>query len=311
VHARRTALTSSGYWGVAMPEQNRSGAWHQSTLENLLDGCSWAYFLEYAQGLPSAKSSTVAGSATHLGIELHENARLEGGGLPELGDMVAAAREFLDGSEVVEPEQYQEVEAALSHWWGTPMKDGGPSHREWVGDMEPVAIERYFRTDLVDGALPIAGTMDAVYRNESGLLLVDWKTAGNLSRWGHQGDEHRRQATLYSVGILLDPEFPDVTELPEMAYCVVRRSNSKSRSFEGARRVFVQPSLADVETLGNRIREAERVVAEGRFVRKPDWTLCSKTWCPFWDPCMVTGEAAPYAVLSRHGAHPQDSVVQK
>jgi hypothetical protein len=278
-----------------MPEQDRSGAWHQSTLENLLDGCSWAYYLEYVRGLPSEKSSTVAGSAFHAGVELHEQARLDGTALPELGDMVVEAHTFIEGTGFDGADMRGEAEAALSHWWSTPMKDKGPSHRQWVGDMQPVGIEKYFRVPLVEDALPIAGTMDAVYRKEDGgLLLVDWKTAGSFSRWGHEGDEHRRQATLYAVGILLSKEFPDVQELPEMAYCVVRRSAGKSKQFEGARRVFVQPSLADVETLGNRIRQAEETVREKKFVRNPEWVLCSKTWCPFWDPCMVTGEASPY-----------------
>lgn len=294
--------------GDTMPEQDRSGAWHQSTLETLLDGCSWAYYLEYVQGLPSAKSSTLAGSAFHAGVELHEEARLNKENLPELNDMVQAGHDWLEGKELVLPEHYEEVEAALTHWWGAPMKDGSPSHRLWVRDMEPLAIEDYFRVGLVDGALPIAGTMDAVYRDGDTIRLVDWKTANNLSRWGHEGAEHRRQATLYAVGVLLAGKWPEVTELPTMTYCVSRRSKGKSRNFEAARRVLVEPSLADVETLGNRIREAERVVEEGKFVRRPDWVLCSKQWCPFYQGCMVTNELSPYG-LSQSRAEAKDSVV--
>lgn len=277
-----------------MPEQDRKGAWHQSTLENLLDGCSWQYYLEYVRGLPSGKASTVSGSAFHAGVELHEQARLEGQVLPELGDMLKVGHDFLASTDFDGDTVRAEVEASLSHWWGTPTKDGNLSHRQWVGDMEPVGVEQYFKQHLVDGALPVAGTVDAIYRQENGgLLLVDWKTAGSLSRWGHEGSEHRRQATLYSVMLMLEGQ---AESLQPMTYCVVRRSVSRSKQFEGARRVTVTPSLADVETLGNRIRQAEQVVAEASYVRNPEWVLCSAQWCPFYQECMVTGEASPYTL---------------
>ena len=274
------------------PVLSRAEAWHQSTLETLLDGCSWQYFLTYiAQAEAAPKASSTAGIAYHLAIEMHEKARLAGDpeGLP-LKEMLTIAetevRGTLDEKDVVDA-----AKAAVRNWYSKPMKDGEPAHREWLMQHTPVAIEPYFRTPLVEGAKPIAGWIDGVYRNtDTGrLMLIDHKTAKSLSRWGYDGNEHRHQATLYSVALALTEE---LDYMPEMVYLVSRTSAGRGSSFEPARRVQVQPDLLDVAELGDRVRKAEDIVARQEFVRRPEWVLCDERWCPFYERCMGTGELA-------------------
>jgi hypothetical protein len=270
--------------------QSRSGAWHQSKLETLLDGCSWQYFLQYELDVPSEdKPSALIGVAYHGALELHENARMSGARLPSLDDLLDLASEKTGG----DPELATPAHAALRNWWGTPMKDGGMPHREWVSQLEPVAIEPYFRISLVDGAKPIGGWIDAVYRNEGGeFLLVDHKTAESFSRWGYNGDEHRYQAAMYAVALALSPDFPDIEDLIPMTYMISRKKIGKTKTFEGARRVTVTPDLNDVKILGERIRAAEAKVAAEDYARRPDWVLCSQQWCPYYDRCIGTDELA-------------------
>jgi hypothetical protein len=274
------------------PVLSRASAWHQSTLETLLDGCSWQYFLTYvAQAEAAPKASSTAGIAYHLAIEMHERARQDGAeeGLP-LKEMLAIAekevRDTMDEKDVVDA-----AKAALRNWYAKPMKDGELPHREWLMQHEPVAIEPYFRTPLVEGAKPIAGWIDGVYRNTDSkkLMLIDHKTAKSLSRWGYDGNEHRHQATLYSVALALTE---DLDYMPDMTYLISRTSAGRGASFEPARRVTVQPDLLDVAELGDRVRKAEQMVADQEFVRRPEWVLCDERWCPFYERCMGTGELA-------------------
>lgn len=273
------------------PVLSRRDAWHQSTLETLLDGCSWQYFLTYVLNIPGkTKPASVTGVAYHAAIEAYERGRINGTEmtLDELQDIAAT----IVSENINDPIAKQEAVEALRHWYQTPTKDGDLPHRLWLAQYEPVAIEPYFNLALVDGAKPIAGWIDGVYRGKDGkLCLIDHKTANTFSRWGRDGNEHRAQATMYAVALTLSDDY-DTDELVPMHYLVSRKSRGRGSSFEGARRVTVQPILEDVRVLGDRIRTAEKITAEETYTRRPDWVLCSEQWCPHYEHCIVTKELA-------------------
>jgi hypothetical protein len=274
------------------PVLSRRDAWHQSTLETLLDGCSWQYFLTYELNVPGrTKPASVSGIAYHAAIEAHEKGRASGADVP-LSEMLAIAEQSVRGT-LDDDHAVEEAKHAVRHWYGTPTKDGGPSHREWLLDYEAVAIEPYFKLDLVEGAKPIAGWIDGVYRHKQtgDICLVDHKTANNFSRWGHGGDEHRAQATMYATALVISPDY-HVNDLVPMHYLVSRKTKGRGATFEGARRVTVQPILEDVRVLGDRVRAAEKLVADEGYVRRPEWVLCKPEWCPHYENCMVTGDLA-------------------
>jgi hypothetical protein len=273
---------------------SRTGAWHQSTL-SLIHDCSWRYFLTYKMGLedPSGPQAR-AGTAVHSGIELHERARLEGKELPSLKEMTEAAFEG------VEDDLHDMVRHGLRHWYKTPMKDGAvlSSHRDWVMGMEPILIEPYFNAPLVDGALPIGGWIDAVYKDADGMYqIVDWKTAGSMSRWKKDGDGKRHQATMYSIGLQITDLIPDLDYLAPMTYAIVKPGTGG----ECARRVGpIVPDFEDVRVLGQKIRDAEAIVASESYARNPAWVLCSETWCPHFTGCQITGELSGTPVTLRN-----------
>jgi hypothetical protein len=178
---------------------------------------------------------------------------------------------------------------ALDNWYLEPLKDGSPSHRDWLMEMKPLYLEHYFKSDLVQGTYPIAGWVDGIYQDkDSSILLVDHKTAGDFRRWKQDASSHRYQATMYCVGAVLD-ESIQVGNLDEirMHYLVSRTKGGKS---ERARRLVVRPELDDVALLGERVRMADRVIKEELYAPNPSWILCSERFCPFYEGCQVTKE---------------------
>jgi hypothetical protein len=297
---------------------SRQGAHHQSSLETILDGCSWQYYLAYIKEQPQPpKPHALAGTSFHSAVELHERARMAGETLPTMQQMTDLASEvILADVDKIPPQlmvgKYDEpwdadtlidmAGNAVHNWYSARLKDGSKPHREWLLDLEPVAIEPYFKLDLVEGAAPIGGWIDGVYRHEDGqIMLVDQKTAGDFSRWHADGEGHRYQATMYGVALVLSDEFPDVTELEglEMHYLV---SRTRGGQVERARRVTVQPQLDDVALLGDRIRKVEQIISTHNFAPNPAWGLCSPRFCPFYEGCQITGELreAPAEFVARY-----------
>ena len=266
----------------------RKNRWHQSTLSNLLDGCSWQYFLTYILELPQGlKPYALVGSAFHSSVELHENNRMsDPTSITTIEDMEAEGLQFLTDN-ITEPiedallvELTTNMKSAIYNWY--------TNIRPVVLNWKPVAIEPEFTIPLVDQAKPIGGYIDAIYQDDTGrYFIVDWKTAKNFDRW-RDADGHRHQAAMYSVALVLSEDFPEITEMPEMVYMVVRTQKSVRSNFEPFKIVKVQPTIEDVKLLGDRIRLAEYTVANEHYTQKTDWPLCSKKWCPFYEGCQVT-----------------------
>lgn len=296
----------------------RKGAHHQSSIETILDGCSWQYYLANELEIPTKpKPHALVGTSFHSAIELHENARLEGKEVPSLKDMIQYATDLiLKDADDIDPLMMVDKDGfkwdketltdmcgnALTNWYKAKTKEGEKSHREWLLELTPVAIEPYFKLDLVDNARPIGGWIDGVYKDKDGkIILVDEKTAGDFSRWPLTGEGHRYQATMYAVALLLSEDFPDVTELDqiEMTYLV---SRTRGGNVEKARRVVVKPELDDVKLLGDRIREAERIINTKDYAPNPSWILCSPRFCPFYNGCRVTRELSkvPVEIINKY-----------
>ena len=261
----------------------RANRWHQSTLSNLLDGCSWQYFLTYVIGLDTGKKPHAAiGTAYHSAVELHEKNRMNNKETTREEMEEYAIKQFTKTIKQDDPE-FEElsanVKAAIGNWY--------EYHRPQILEWTPVAIEPEFTLPLVDAHKPIGGYIDAIYRDrDNNTFIVDHKTAKNFDRW-RDADGHRTQAAMYATALVLSPDFPEITELPEMVYMVSRTSTSNRKDFEKGRTLKVQPTIEDVRLLGDRIRAAEVIVATESYERKPEWPLCSPKWCAFYQGCQV------------------------
>jgi hypothetical protein len=271
---------------------SRAGAWHQSKVGTILDTCARQYALQYVAQIQTPEPMwAMAGTAYHAAIEAHELARMSGMVWSQ-ADTEAAALSALSAAGAP-ADLGDEVLAAVYHFFNSPDKELGVTVRDYLCGMTPLKLETYFRTELIDGCLPLAGTFDGLYLDADGNpRLIDHKTAGNFNNWGRNGETHRTQASFYSACLVAAPEFPEVTALPQVDYLVVRKQRGKSKSFDGARIVSVQPDLHDVAVLGRRVREAQHLADEGEFLPNPASMFCSVQWCQFYDRCQGTGELA-------------------
>ena len=261
---------------------SRQGRWHQSTLSSLLDGCSWQYFLTYIAGVEQGlKPHAEVGTAYHAAVELSEIARRHGITTTKEKLHEIAAEEL--SKVVADPELHGNLAACVENYW---------AHiRPYLEQFEAVALEPEFTINLVEGAQPIGGYIDGVYRDprDGQVFVIDHKTVGNYNRWRNT-DSHRHQAAMYSVALVLSDDFPEITELPEMRYLLVRTSTGTRSNFEPFRILTVQPDMEDVRMLGDRIREAEQKVRNQEFKKKLDWPLCSPKWCSYYDRCVLGTE---------------------
>jgi len=299
---------------------SRAGAHHQSSIETILDGCSWQYYLANVKNVPTTpKPHALVGTTFHSAIELHENARMAGTDIPTLQEMLDHAEVLIrkdadlipsemmvgkDNTPWTADDLVDMCHHAVRNWYQEPTKDGGKSNREWMLELTPIAIEPYFRLALVEDADPIGGWIDGVYQDKDGkIILVDQKTAGDFSRWPLNGDGHRFQATMYAVALVLSEDYPQVTNLADVQmHYVVSRTRTGTKTLEKARRVILQPEMDDVALLGERIRKAEWIIQEKQFAPNPTWTLCSPKYCPFYNGCQVTGELrkTPIEILEKY-----------
>jgi len=289
----------------------RQGAWHQSGLSTLLDGCARQYALEYVLNIPRGeKPSTVVGTAMHHAIEVHEQARIDGQDTPDYDQFVAAAHEELErllpeiteetwGHSKADADDLREqVRWVCWNWWNYELKATGRSMRDEVLDLTPVSLETYFRVPLVPGTLPIGGSADALYEHpelEGHWILVDWKTAGRLSDYSPEKAQATKwsQATQYSVGAVLSEHLPpDSLDVLTFRYGAVRKEKVEGTRKEGARFADVDIQLRHVELLRDRILAAEEEVSKGEFLPDPSYRFCKPGLCTYYDRCQVSGELA-------------------
>jgi CRISPR/Cas system-associated exonuclease Cas4 (RecB family) len=282
---------------------SRKGAYHQSAIETILNGCSWSYYLNNILEIPTQpKPYSLVGTTFHSAVELHEVARMNNQTLPTLEELRTFCTEEINKQKDLVDKNMMMDKAgepldlvsmclsALDNWYSAPTKNEGISLRDWLLQFKPVAIEPYFRVQLVENADPIAGWIDGVYQREDGtFFIVDQKTAGDFSRWGYEGEGHRYQATMYAVALLLSEEFPEIKELDLEMHYLISRTKSKG-NIEKARRVVVKPELDDVSLLGTRIKQVETIIKENLFTPKTDSPLCSPRFCSFYEKCQVTLE---------------------
>ena len=300
-------------------------AWSKSSLGTLLEGCSWQWALEKVYGQEGGGTpATVLGTAYHAGVEWWCRSRLieqrdrvamfaDDGGKAA---MFAVAMEALDREvEQLDDEQWalhgtdyatlvEELAAALEHWWSTPIRDGQPgagmSIRERIMRWRIIAVEPAFNEQPTEGLTGVRGFIDllvwdpddAVYR------VVDHKSAGSFGRWAHDGAGHEIEAGVYVVGAEIASHLPAHGPVV-MEWQITRKKLSAHARFEGVR--VIEFEVQDVHRLWleDRIKLANRIVADDLFETNPGWNLCSAKWCPHFRGCQVDGDLHPRQLMAQ------------
>lgn len=276
-----------------------------STVSDLLDLCAYRVGLNKIVGLDRPTNGRLAvGTAYHAAIEMHEHTRRAwrryGGtkgaedGVP-VDTMLEAARTALaledvewEDDDLTLTDAIGMVEAAVTHWYETPIPDGqagaGGSLRDRVLGWQPIAVETWWDLWLPpDTSLPIRGACDCVYLKPDGtLVVVDHKSANRFGKWRLDAEGIRDQAAMYVLAAKLSPKLPvwrDV--MPEFEYHIARTETGKTARFEGARVVQVDVDQVDLDYVQDRVGSAHLQVLEDRWDKNPDAWICTPKWCPF------------------------------
>lgn len=289
-------------------------AWSKSGLSSIVTGCSWQVYLQKVVGLEDPGSpATLAGTAYHAALELHERARilnLRGSDVqvPDRPTLHGAAEQVVAAGQDAIPDELWRLHdtdytavaegacTAIDHWWDTPYDDTGQSLRDRLMSFRPVLAEPYFRVGTELSTRPLHGYIDwAGYDHDTGeWVIVDHKSARTFGRWPRDGSGHEVEAAVYTAGSLEAAGIP-VSGPVRMEWHVARTQAGSNSRFEGARLVTRRVDRFDRQLLADTVILADRTVDEGRFETNPGWALCSQKWCPFWRGCQVDGTLAPGA----------------
>lgn len=267
---------------------SRAGAFHKSHLKDLHD-CPKRYERTYllGEGAPP-KPAGVGGTAYHLAVETHEQARVDGGDLPTLDELIEVAQDDITPwvpripdrlwGDVDEELLRRRVTDALTNWY-----EGGL--RERLAELGvPSGLEVYAKADVDGLSKPIAGTVDWVGDD----TIVDHKTAKAFTYWKvdkkpDKWAEYQLEALHYVWALVwagvIDGPMP-------FEFHVARKKQGKTKAFQRIHVVrYEADDLADPAPLLAALKQAEQVEQSGRFLPNPASNLCQAKWCPFFADC--------------------------
>lgn len=271
--------------------------WRKSTLKSLLDGCSWQWALENIYKFPSKSSPHASlGTGFHKAMEMYELNGREA--TLESLQSIAAETAFeickdlpmddwflheLDPQWVVDG-----AKEAVRLWWEQPMTKSELTLKA-VGDSRQfLEGEVYLEYDMPWSDQRLQGTIDAVYRDDEGYVLVDYKTASSFRKWGYeQGVTIEASTYMY----LANAHYTDAPIRFE--WHVVSPKEQKVRLVQGG--TF---GPEHVELLAATIQQADVLYNRSAYRPRPDWNLCQERWCPYWTGCRVDGTLSPYTLTT-------------
>jgi len=282
----------------------RPTGWSKSSVSKVLEGCSWQYLL-VKSGTVADQSSPQAllGITYHACIERRERARISrrrgvAVDIPTEGELYdwgvgQLTAGWPDLSEA-EQDKYsgggldgliRGLAAALLHWHNVfaPIVDGwAPATRE------PLV------TAHTPGGIQTRGYIDGVYWDPDAAewVIVDDKSTASWGRWPEGGEGHELEGAMYTTMAARSQVLP--FDVARMEWHLVRTSVGTRSNFIRTRRIqrsFTEPKWA--EFADSEVAHAQHLVDTRAHQTNTSWNLCSRKWCPAYDPCQGTGELAP------------------
>jgi|DEB0MinimDraft_10_1074344.scaffolds.fasta_scaffold00051_18 hypothetical protein len=266
--------------------------WRKSTLKSLLEGCSWQYALEKIYNVPSYGSPyTALGTGFHAGVEHWENSGREAD-QEEVANVAADAafkqakllpmdnwfEHELDPQWVVDS-----AREAVRLWYEEPYVKGGVTLQKITEGRECLGTEVYLEADHPDSDRGLQGTVDGLYRDEYGITVVDFKTASSFRKWVYD-QPPSIEASAYLWMVSQNYDAPQYT----FEWHIVSPKTGKTR-LVSAGNMFP----GQLEKLSTSLREADVLVKYNAFRPNPDWNLCQRKWCAFYEGCQVDGSLSP------------------
>jgi hypothetical protein len=274
-------------------------AWSKSSLNSLLDGCSWQWALRKVYKLDDHGSpATAMGTGYHKAIEEWENSQRS----LSLEEMQAVAAEksyeeckLLPMSQWFEhstdPAQVVELaQESVRLWWEQPINKGA-TLREIAESRELISVEQYFNDELQ--SYGIHGFTDGIYSDGRQMYVVDHKTASSMRRWTYE----RKPSIEVAMYLVLARKAMESGALPEMPvsfeYQIASAKEGKTRLIDCG---YMNDELEAL--LVKALSDATAITEHEAFRPKPDWNLCSPKYCSYFEGCRGDGTLSPYRLTT-------------
>jgi hypothetical protein len=267
-------------------------AWRKSTLKSLLEGCSWQYALENIYGQPSHGSPhTALGTGFHAAVELWENSDRQA----TMAEMQLRAEEaaFAQAKDLpmelwfehgLDPQWVVDgAREAVRLWVEQPFVKGGLPLQAISEGRRCLGTEIRLEAEHPDTDAGITGTLDALYEEENGLVVVDYKTAGSFRKWTYD-QPASIEASTYMWLVSQNYDAPQYS----FEWHIVSPKQGKTRLVSAG-----NMTLEQLKKLSLSVKEADILTKHGAYRPNVTWNLCSSKWCPFYQGCIVTGELSP------------------
>ena len=274
-------------------------AWSKSSLKSLLDGCSWQWALRKIYELEDHGSpQTAMGTGFHKAVEEWDKSN-RSLSLAEL-EVIAAESCFEECKKLpidqwfehgTDPEQTVDyAKESVRIWWDTPINKGS-AIREIVSEWKWLGSELYWNNYF--GDFNIHGYVDSVYESEREIIVVDNKTASSMRRWKYEQDMNVEAAMYLQLAHKAQNEglLPDKPITFE--YHVVSAKEGKSRIINMG---YMRQEAFTI--LHEALTEAAAIKKHHAYRPRPDWNLCSKKYCSFFDKCRISGTLTPYTLTT-------------
>jgi hypothetical protein len=283
-------------------------AWSKSSLKSLLDGCSWQWALRKIYEIEDYGSpQTSMGTGVHKALEEWEKSE-RSLALKEL-QTIAAESAFEQCKELpmeqwfehsTDPEQVIELaKESVRVWWETPINKGAPIKQivegyKWLGS------ELYWNQKF--GDFNIHGFVDSVYDDGRDIIIVDNKTASSMRRWKYEQDMNV-EAALYMAlahkaqneGLLPDKQIT-------FEYHVMSAKEGKARIINMG---YMGQDAFDI--LHEALTEATAIKKHSAYRPNPEWNLCSRKYCAYFEGCRINGTLSPYNLTISNVPKPDTS----
>ncbi len=272
-------------------------AWSKSSLKSVLENCSWQWALRKVYKIEDHGSpQTAMGTGYHKALEEWERS----GRTMSLSDMqsVAAETAFEECKSLpmeqwfehgTDPEQVIELAKESVRLWAEARPNKGSTLKEIAESRTLVSVEDYFNYEYNN--YRIQGYTDAIYHDDKNIYVVDHKTASSMRRWTYEQKPNVEMA-MYMVLAERAKEDNRIPDLPvSFEYHVSAAKEGKTRLITCG---YMNKELEQLFI--NALTEADAIRKNHAFRPKPDWNLCSKKYCAYFEGCRVNGTLSPYAL---------------
>lgn len=268
--------------------------WSKSSLKSLIEGCSWQWALKKVYGYEEYGSpQTCMGTGFHKAIEYyhaHSDASLE-----DVQEVAKHATweeaKSLPMSQwfthQVEPELVMlQAMDAVKLWWEQPYDKDGNTFKMLSDTRRLLTSEGYYSRKHIPSNNNVHGFIDEMYETDDEIVVVDLKTASSFRKW-----KYDQPASIEAAAYIFLANDVAKGKPVSFEWHVVSPKESKTRLVRNAVGWDVLERMLD-----DYMRKADVLVELDAFRPRPDWNLCDKKWCAFWQGCQVDGTLSPNAL---------------